>query len=456
MSRVDSDGRLCVPLLFTWAFLLGWRPMQNTDIWWHLRTGQLIWERGQVPFSDWFLFTDMGQPWIDLHWGFQLLAAGIYALGERLSPGWGVNLLVLAKAFCLLATVAVGWSASRRHLSPWGTALGWILPIICLSGRAVVRPEMLSLLFLATWLWILSRGEHTPRLMWWLPPLQVVWTNCQGLFVLGLLLGAAYGVDRLVRCLAGGRWGVEPAPEAPSGITVACVGVLVGVACLINPYLNDGALFPLELYKKFSVDQVLYMNIGEFQRPLDTIHHHGWSLYFASAAVLWVGRASQRNADAPFHRFFGACVASLPQPYGLCSCGRMHPVPELGRRFPRQVHAEKPNFTGCNRSGRGSCIGVGGRDLTMAPMAHCIDSPGSRRVDLHQFQRSLATFEWWNPIRVGRNARLVRSCCRPVRRTGGLSQARIRSASGSGCSLHFSQFSRAQGIHGRPAGGRHY
>ena len=147
---------------------------------------------------------------------------------------------------------------------------------------------MLSLLFLATWLWILSRGEHTPRLMWWLPPLQVVWTNCQGLFVLGLLLGAAYGVDRLVRCLAGGRWGVEPAPEAPSGITVACVGVLVGVACLVNPYLNDGALFPLELFKKFSVDRVLYMNIGEFQRPLDTIHHQGWSLYFASAAVLWI------------------------------------------------------------------------------------------------------------------------------------------------------------------------
>ena len=288
LSRACSGGGLLVLLLFAWSFLLGWRPMQNTDIWWHLRTGQLIWERGQVPHFDWFSFIGQGQTWIDLHWGFQLLAAGIYALGTRVSPQWGINLLVLAKAFCLLATVSVGWFASCRDLPAWAKALCWILPIVCLSGRAVVRPEMLSLLFLATWLAIVARGENSPRLMWWLPLVQVVWTNCHGLFVLGLVVGGAYGIDRLVRHLADGSWGLEPVREVPSGMTVTCVCALVAVACLINPYFEAGALFPLELYKKFSVDRLLYMNIGEFQSPYDTVRHQGWILYFTSAAGLWL------------------------------------------------------------------------------------------------------------------------------------------------------------------------
>ena len=283
------SSRCLLPLLVLWAVLLGCTAMQNFDIWWHLRTGYWMLEHGTVPWSDLFTFTSWDRPWIDLHWGFQLLAVGLYAAG-------GVPLLVLTKAACLGLTVAVLWHASewRSSLPGWARVACWCLPVICLSGRAVVRPEMLSLVLLALWLWILVRLDERPRLIWLLPLVQVVWVNCHGLFVLGLVTGAAWLIDRLARTAANGRWGLQPLPAAgPEVRTILRAGLLTGLACLVNPYFEAGLLFPLELYRKFSVDQQLYASIGEFQRPLDFVLRSGLgNVYLLAQLVLALSTAA--------------------------------------------------------------------------------------------------------------------------------------------------------------------
>lgn len=270
-------------ILVLWAFLLGCTPLKNTDIWWHLRTGRWILENGWVPQVDLYTFTDWDKPWTDLHWGFQLLATALYWLG-------GVDALVLAKATCLAATVAVGWLASGRDLPASAKALCWLLPTICLSGRAVVRPEMLSLIFLGVWLWIVTRMETRPRLIWILPLLQIVWVNCHALFVLGLVVGAAYVADRAAREFFGGRWGLPEAGESPAPVVVFRAGVVVLLASLVNPYFEEGALFPLVLFRKFTIDQQFYSSIGEFTQPIDFVRRAGLfaSLYLVAELTLWL------------------------------------------------------------------------------------------------------------------------------------------------------------------------
>src|ERR1035438_1858805 len=62
-----ADFSLIVLFLIL-TFLLGAFPLKDADIYWHLRTGDLIRQTGKVPQTDIFTFTREGVPWIDLHW----------------------------------------------------------------------------------------------------------------------------------------------------------------------------------------------------------------------------------------------------------------------------------------------------------------------------------------------------------------------------------------------------
>ena len=48
------------------TFLLGVFPLRDTDFWWHLRTGDLIRQTGQVPQTDLYTYTAADHRWIDL------------------------------------------------------------------------------------------------------------------------------------------------------------------------------------------------------------------------------------------------------------------------------------------------------------------------------------------------------------------------------------------------------
>lgn len=271
--------------LLLWTFLTLCFPLLDTDFWWHLKTGELILSKGSVPLVDWYTYTDYDKPWIDLHWGFQILIALLYGLG-------GVKLVTLAKATVITSAVALGWAAAGRGLPAWLKVLLWVPAVICISGRGNERPEMLSQLFLAFWLWTATTVERRPALIWALPAVHLVWVNCHALFVLGLVVGAAYVADCVARDFAGGRWGLAPPARAPSARAIIWSGALVAAACFANPYFDEGAWFPLVLYRKFSVDQPFYSKlVGEFQPPLEFVKTFGWkalgNIYLVSEAGLW-------------------------------------------------------------------------------------------------------------------------------------------------------------------------
>ncbi|MBI3865479.1 MAG: hypothetical protein HY290_26695 [Planctomycetia bacterium] len=271
--------------LLAWTFLTLCYPLRDTDFWWHLKTGEWILEHGAPPQVDVYTFTDFDKPWIDLHWGFQLLIAGVYHLG-------GANLVILFKAAVITGAVAVAWLAGGKTLPAWLKTLLWVPAVVCISGRGYERPEMLTQLFLAAWLWVALRVAERPRLIWLLPVIQLVWVNCHALFVLGLVVGAAYVIDCVAREFAGGKWGLAPADSQPSAKSIIRAGALVAAVCFVNPYFEDGVLFPLELYRKFTVDQEFWKDIGEFRPPLQYILKFGWrglfNIYMMSEIIVWL------------------------------------------------------------------------------------------------------------------------------------------------------------------------
>ena len=249
--------------LLALAFLLGCFPMGDFDVWWHLRSGQLILERGEVPRTDWFSYTNADRQWIDLYWLFQVGLALLYRVG-------GVPALVLLKAACGTAVVALSLVARRRGAKTWPAVVVWLPAVVMLTGRLCERPELFSLLFLATYLAVLSRAGERPRWLWLLPAIQVLWVNCHGFFVLGPMVLAAYIAEWII-------WHLSPpktsAAQRPPLKTFVLVSLATLVACMVNPYGIKAVTLPIEQFHKLGSTGIYRENIGELKTIGDFVAH---------------------------------------------------------------------------------------------------------------------------------------------------------------------------------------
>lgn len=294
-------GRLAPGMLIVLTFVMCCFPLRDFDFWWHLRTGELILERGTVPFADWYTYTDHDQLWIDMHWGFQVLIVGIYR-------SLGINGVILIKAALYTAAVMVGWMTAGLLLSRSRKVLIWLPAVVAITGRAYERPEMLTVVFLAIALFLAEKCRTQPKWIWAWPGLILVWANCHALFILGIVVWCAVAGEAILGRLTffSQRPFARQWHTLPISHVVSC-SVLIVIAAMITPYGFDGLMFPWVLYRKFSTENDFYsVRIGEFKAPimflLELIRAHGLlgglilaakNLYFSAEIIVFlVGSAS--------------------------------------------------------------------------------------------------------------------------------------------------------------------
>lgn len=238
-----------IALFLALVFLLGVFPLKDTDFWWHLRAGDLIRQTGRIPDTDPFTFGAEGHRWIDLHWLFQVALSRGHEYG-------GVVFLNLAKCVVTCAAMLLLISAGRREWPVWAMILAWTPALYVLGGRMYVRPETLTLLYLAADLAILTRWDRVPKLAWLLPVVQLLWVNTQGLFVFGPILIALALIDAALQP------GSFSAGRRPWWRTVLMATAATALACVFNPYGLIGALYPLQLLRTMG-DPVFKSTIAE-------------------------------------------------------------------------------------------------------------------------------------------------------------------------------------------------
>jgi tetratricopeptide (TPR) repeat protein len=255
-----------IALFLTLTFLLGVFPLKDADIYWHLKTGDWMRQMGQVPRFDLFTFTrGPSVPWIDLHWLFQIAISGVYQYG-------GVVALNLAK--CAVTCVAMLFlvTARKREWPVSVMILAWLPALLVLGGRMYVRPETLTLLYLSIFLAVILRWDRYAWLALLLPIVQVAWVNSHGLFVLGPILVAFGLIDAAL------RFGFFAPERRGWWRTILVASLLTGGACLINPYVLTGALYPLELAGTMS-NPIFSHNVAELTTIPDFLRSAGlWNL----------------------------------------------------------------------------------------------------------------------------------------------------------------------------------
>jgi hypothetical protein len=237
LTRYEPQFRSSLFLIILYSvpawLTLGSTSVDDTDVWWHLRTGQWIAEHRWVPYQDWFSTFGMGKPWAAYSWLFELL---IYGLFSRLGL---IGLLVYVYALMVAITAAL--HSLVRRLEPrlvYSVPLT-LLGVLSLAPYRIPRPWLFTILFFILELDILVsvRRSQSYRKLLLLPLLFALWANIHIQFVYGLfVLGVAALEDLFNRLMgdetAGGE--VEDRP-IPFG-TMMLVTTACSLAVLVNPY----------------------------------------------------------------------------------------------------------------------------------------------------------------------------------------------------------------------------
>lgn len=256
MNELLQTRRLFVIILALGLFTMAARSVTDPDLWWHLRTGQLIVQNHRVFHSDPYSYTRFGQPWVDHEWLSQVLIFGLYRLA-----GWG-GLIVTFGAVIASAFLVVFLRCPGR---PFVAGAITLLGAFASAPSWGVRPQMLTLLLASVLLLILERSYQRPNLLWLTPPLMLLWVNLHAGYALGLALMALFLVgDAMDAAFGFAIFDSQNAPAAPARFRALGFAILACAAVVpLNPYGAAMYSYPLETLRSRAMQNY----IGEWHSP---------------------------------------------------------------------------------------------------------------------------------------------------------------------------------------------
>ena len=180
-----TTRRLFVAIFLLALYALAVRETLDPDMWWHLRTGQVILRDG-IPNQDIFSFTVPENEWITHEW----LSEIVMWLGYRI-----VGLPGLMLFFAAIIAAAFWLDYLRCAGRPYLAAFVVLLAALATAPFWGVRPQMFNMLFTAAFVFLVEgyrNGQVSRRALWLLPLLTLVWANLHSGYLLGIVLLLTY------------------------------------------------------------------------------------------------------------------------------------------------------------------------------------------------------------------------------------------------------------------------
>jgi hypothetical protein len=161
----------------------------DSDVYWHILTGQWIIDHLSVPYVDRYSFTMLGEQWITTAWFSEVLYASAFRM-----LGWaGVQILaasVIGLSFLLLTKLLL------RRLPNVPVMLLVVASIFLSAPHMLARPHVLVFPLLVVWSnEIVSAAEQERAPSFWYLPLITLWANLHGSFPLALALMGPFAAE---------------------------------------------------------------------------------------------------------------------------------------------------------------------------------------------------------------------------------------------------------------------
>ena len=237
--RVFSFPTMLAGLLLVLAVLTVRSRFDDPDMWWHLKTGQIIWNTHSIPATDLFSYTTNHHAYVPHEWLSQVLTYGAFRVA-------GYSGLMAWLCFFTSAQLIAGYFlcslySGNAKVAFLGSLLIWLFATVGFS----IRPQMIGYLLLTVELLLLHLGRtRSPLWFFALPVLFAVWVNCHGSFFLGLILAATFlfsaFFDFRVGSLVSHRWDLHRRQILGFALLLSLC------ALFLNPIGVKQILYPLD------------------------------------------------------------------------------------------------------------------------------------------------------------------------------------------------------------------
>lgn len=238
--------RLALGVLIACVAVVMTVRVSDIDTPWHLATARMAWEGPGWPTSNTFSWAQPDAPLNHCYPLYQSLLWVVYQAG-----GW-VGLSLLGSALWLLALgLWVQWGGGWR-VAALASPL-WCVPVYVCYMRRLLRPEMLTVVWLACLLLAFERYRRGGR--WWaaafVPLLWAMSASHPTLYPLGVGLVLSFAIHALMARWLGGRLGIAD-DDAALPVWPLLLGLAGGLlACAASPLGEGIFLVPLRMLGQF-------------------------------------------------------------------------------------------------------------------------------------------------------------------------------------------------------------
>ncbi len=258
-------GVLTISIVFGLTAFMASLEVKDLDLWLHLKMGQYISEHHVVPAQDVLSCSIAGKPWVNHEWLFQVIVYKIWH--------WGgfdglINMQVAVVLSTFLILLFLGYSKDRQFL----TALFLLFVLLIYQSRFTIRPDIFSILFFVSFVWILAWFIDRRWSLWALVIIQVLWTNMHGFFFFGpLLVAIAWLSEFLKRHMSlPWEWNSIGRLSDEEYLRLKKFFPLLVLACCVNPLTFKGAWYPIGVLLGMGQggSQIFFKHITELQKPI--------------------------------------------------------------------------------------------------------------------------------------------------------------------------------------------
>lgn len=201
---LQRSGIYIFVIAFASVYYLSNAPLllSHYDLGWHLAAGDLIRDRGSIPFQDPWSFTHGDKQWYNLSWLWDVMASVLF----QCTGFSGLTLFIVAcgaviAGYLTFLCLSRGASAAAVCIAVFSACLLYPSFATAPNVYLAASPNTATMLFC-----VIFYGECLRRRCFLLPVLMVFWTNLHGGFLLGfLIIGVFCGVALLRRDWVGLR-----------------------------------------------------------------------------------------------------------------------------------------------------------------------------------------------------------------------------------------------------------